>query len=341
MQRTQPIPKQPAEEGYGNPSDWTGVPLPADAEPPAPLPRFVRAVLLSGLAIGIYISAFVHFSGLLAARHIWFGTGGGGGSARSDLPVGLAVVTDQELSQLQGAEVQVNTPAIGLPPVADLGGEALDLSAPSVIGETAGEGQGDLGAELSNASDIGGGIGSGLGVGAGAGGGGASFFGVEAAGNRFAFVVDVSGSMSVGGKIERLRSELSRSVDAMLQNSHFLIVPFSTGAQALSGKSAWSDATDRAKRATVRAIELLAADGATNPGPGFQIVFSLRPRPDAIYFMTDGEFSPEVALEIAAMNSEARIPVHCLCFVSEDSAELMRKIASDSGGSYTFVPGSK
>ena len=340
MQRTQPIPNPHPDDGYGDPAEWSGVPMPAAAEPLAPLPRFVRTILLSGLAIGIYISALVHFSGLLMSRHIWFGLGAGSGGSARELPVGLAVVTDQELSQLQGAEVQINTPSVGIPPLSDLGGQALDLSAPSALGETPGEGQGDLGAVLSNASDIGGGVGSGLGTGAGAGGGGASFFGVEAAGSRFAFIVDVSGSMSVGGKIERLRAELSRSVDGLLQNSHFVILPFSSGpSQPLGGKSGWTEANDRAKRGVIRAIETLAADGGTEPSPAFQVVFTLRPRPDAIYFMTDGEFNPQVALEVAAMNSQLKVPIHCLCFVTDDSAETMRKIARESGGSYTFVPG--
>jgi len=340
MQRTPPMPSQPAEDGYGDPAEWTGVALPAEESRPVPLPRFVRVVLFSGLAIGLYISGFIHLSGLLMSQHIWFGAGGTGSGTGRDQPVGLAVVTEQELSEIQGAELQINTPSVGLPPVSDLGGQALDLSAPSAIGAVPGEGQGDLGVVQSNAADIGGGVGSGLGIGAGAGGGGASFFGVEAAGNRFAFMVDVSGSMSVGGKIERLRAELSRSVDALLQNSHFAVIPFSSGqTQPLGGRAGWLDATDRGKRAAVRAIETLNADGGTEPSPAFQLVFSFRPRPDAIYFMTDGEFSPEVALEVAAMNAQARIPVHCLCFVSEESAELMRKIARESGGSYTFVPG--
>lgn len=330
-----------ADDGYGHPSEWTGVPLPTPTVRAVPLPRFIRYVLLSGLAIGLYISGAFHLVGLVAAHHIWFGGTGTGTGAGKDLPVGLAVVTEQELSRLQGSEVPLDTPSVGLPPVADVGGQRLDMSAPSALGDAPGTGDGDLSAVLSSASDVGGGIGSGLGVGAGGGGGGASFFGVEAAGNRFAFIVDVSGSMSVGGKIERLRAELSRSVDALLQNSHFIVVPFSTGAAPLAGKAGWTEASDRGKRGTIRAIETLNADGGTNPSPGFQIVFALRPRPDAIYFMTDGEFQPQVALEIAAMNSEAKIPVHCLCFVSEESSELMKKIARESGGSFTFVPGPK
>ncbi len=71
------------------------------------------------------------------------------------------------------------------------------------------------------------GIGSGEG---GAGGGGAKFFGVEARGSRFIFIVDVSGSME-GGKIVTLRSELTKSIDGLAENSLFIEgdLPFGDG----------------------------------------------------------------------------------------------------------------
>jgi hypothetical protein len=75
------------------------------------------------------------------------------------------------------------------------------------------------------------------------------------------------------------------------------------------------------------------------PFPAFEVVFSLRPRPDAIYFMTDGQFEPSVAVELARLNVEDRIPIHCICFVSKEAEALMKKIAEDSGGTYTYVAG--
>ena len=128
----------------------------------------------------------------------------------------------------------------------------------------------------------------------------------------------------------------------MLQNSHVIIVPFSSGAaQPLGGKNGWTETTDRAKRAISRAIETLPADGGTNPSPAFQMVFAVRPRPDAIYFMTDGEFDEAVVQEVALMQSQlsAPVPVHCICFASQSGEVLMKKIAEQSKGTYTFVPG--
>ncbi len=211
----------------------------------------------------------------------------------------------------------------------------LELSDPESVGESLGGWA--IPGSSPGRSDVGSSV-AGSGVG-GSGSGGASFFGIEAQGSRFVYIVDVSGSMSVGGKIQSLRAELARSVNDLVGNSQFVIVPFSSDASVLGGKNAWTEATDRNKRAIGSAIEVLPADGGTNPSPGFLIAFALKPKPDAIYFMTDGEFSPTIVQEIAAMNRQLDIRIHCICFVSKESEEQMKTIARQSGGTYTFVPG--
>lgn len=302
--------------------------------------RFLALLTYSALTTGLLVSATLHLSGYLAAEHVRFGWGVSRQAGSGPGPIGLAVVTESELSDLQGAALSVETPTVGESAPSELGGRRLDFSEPSALGDSGvgGSDLGDLGSVMTSATDIGPGLGSGTGAGGGGGGGGASFFGVEAAGNRFAYIVDVSGSMSVGGKIEALRAELQKSVSDMLQNSTFIIVPFSSESQVLGGKTQWTEATDRNKALASRNIEALKADGGTEPTLAFQIVFSLRPRPDAIYFMTDGEFSANVPDEVAIANS-ARVPIHCLCLVSQGSEGMMKLIASRSGGTYTFLPG--
>jgi hypothetical protein len=86
------------------------------------------------------------------------------------------------------------------------------------------------------------------------------------------------------------------------------------------------------------------ANGATNPLPGFEIIFTLKPRPDAIYFMTDGEFDPTVVEAVASLNQKSRIPIHCVCLGPEAATENMRKIAKASKGTFIVIgakPGGK
>lgn len=298
------------------------------------------------LIIALAISVAFHLTGLMLASVYRLGQSGGPGTGTgSKSPVEFAVVSEAELASLQrGAEVISDVPApIGDGVSSESPGTRLtldDMKASDLLGG------GDAPGTAFSASDISGSLGDGA-VGAGAGGGGgggggASFFGVEAQGNRFAYIVDVSGSMSVGGKLEALQKELTQSVNTLLETSELAIVPFSSQAEVLgsaNGKATWIDANDRNKKGVTRNIATLRSNGGTNPSPAFVLVFSMKPRPDAIYFMTDGEFPEQIASEIMALNAEYKIPIHCICFVSDGAAGMMKVIAQKSGGTYTFVPG--
>jgi hypothetical protein len=179
---------------------------------------------------------------------------------------------------------------------------------------------------LSGAGSGGGGLGTGPGTGDGLGlsgaGGEARFFGVEARGSRFAFVIDVSGSMMDPAKIGALQVSLTDSVEGMLEQAHFCVVMFSGLAQPLLGPT-WTKASDESKRRARTAIR------------------------DAIYFMTDGVFTPEVEkalpglIESYQRDGDGRVPFYCITFVDRGSEKLMRRIANLSGGSYTHVEAPK
>lgn len=170
-------------------------------------------------------------------------------------------------------------------------------------------------------------------------GGAASFFGIESSGNRFAYIVDVSGSMQ-GQRIDALKRELTRSVVGLRSQSQFTVILYSSDAYQL-GPAGWRSTNDGSKRQARSEIESMQVRGATVPMPAFDIVFSMQPRPDAIYFMTDGAFSnaEAVAGEIAKLNrsSGRLVPIHCITFMERDAEEIMKQIARQSGGSYTHV----
>ena len=179
------------------------------------------------------------------------------------------------------------------------------------------------------------------------GNGGASFFGLEASGRRFLYIVDYSGSMVPEDRIERLRGELKRSLDALRPSAEFLVIPYNDGAAPLRRPPRWIDATERAIEGTYRKLRDLTPAGGTRPIEAFSLAFRQRPLPDAIYFMTDGDFQDEdVPGVVRAMNIEHAIPVHCVLFGKQASANAsrsvardMRRIADDSGGEFTRVGG--
>lgn len=282
------------------------------------------------------ISAVVHVMILSAAALIVLASTSGDQSA-GGAPVQFAVLNESELAELAGGNLETDSPAVPDAAASEL--PEIAITIPDTIGlEAMRESLAESGGGSTGAGDIStGGDGLGGGGGGAGGGTGAGFFGVEASGNRFAYIVDVSGSMAIGGKMDAMRSELLRSLNALLENHTFMVVPFSSDAAPLGGRTGWTDATERGKSWARRAAMDLQPVGGTNPSPGFFYVFSQRPKPDAIYFLTDGEFSPTVAAEIAGLNGEFDVPIHCIAFGTRDAEAVMKRIAEQSGGTYTYV----
>jgi len=314
----------------------------------APSPRSLldrlANLLLHASLVGVLASVLLHVAaGLLAAGIVVVAVGGGPGAGRGatvavDVP--LALLSESELRDIESPSLApIAAPTPDLPafdaPTIDLSaaGSAAPASSQSAQ-DLAGAGSGGAGLSGSPGDD---GFGEGLG---GAGGGGAKFFGVEARGSRIAYVVDVSGSMA-GPKLDTLKSELEKSIDSLLEHASFSVMLFSSEARSLDGANKWSDASSKGKRAAFQRISAITASGGTNPENAFQLIFTLRPKPDAIYFMTDGLFAAEIAAQIDTYNraSGAITPIHCIAFVSQEAESLLRGIALASDGTYTYVPG--
>lgn len=306
-----------------------------DAEVPPSLRELLWLWGRRAAVVGVLVSVIVHVLMGLVSMLIGWGGPAGPGRVDSEGPgVEFAVSSEEELASLQDSAVALDAPAVPEismqePVAADL----MDANAASGLEGAIGEIT-DIGT-LSGGGDVGT---SGEAMG-GAGGGGASFFGVEATGNRFVYIVDVSGSMGVGGKLDSLKGQLSESIRSLPETAQFIVLPYSDGANPLGNKTEWTEAVWSGKRWAIAEIGNLHDAGGTVPLPAFQMAFSMKPRPEAIYFMTDGEFDPVTADEIALLNAKLRVPIHCICFGTRDSEEVMKQIASLSKGSYTFIAG--
>lgn len=292
----------------------------------------------------VVLSLFVHMAVILAAAMVIVSTGESGGSESGE--VGLAVVSDGQLTELAEAGLAEGQPGMMDAPIEE--GFSVDdlptLSADSLLGSAGGSGLSELPGIGAGSGGLGG-DGSGLGI--GSGGGSARFFGVEAQGSRFAYIVDVSGSMGVavgggtGTRLDNMKAELMSSIGGLLEHMHFTIVFYNAEALPLLGNK-WFAARERTKKEFSGLILEQIALGGTNPLPAFRIVFDLKPRPDAIYFMTDGAFgglTQEVIESVARWNRSGskRTPIHCITFDNNEAEDVMRRIAEESGGSYKHV----
>ncbi len=319
------------------PSAGSGEPQTGQGTRGAAITGLIRRHGPPAAATGLVVSFLIHLMGAMVAAVLSFGIAQAGGAGSGQGPVELAVMTQGELAEIQEAALDAGAGESPELPGAVLSADVpLDIS-PGLPG--VGTGLGDISTD-SGGGDIGEGL---LGEGGGGGGGAANFFGVEARGTRFAYIVDVSGSMaplpgSKTGRIDVLQLELSKSLNALAENAAYTVLLYNDRTTPLGGEVRWTEASDTAKRRAREQIDRIEASGGTEPVESFMMVLKMRPKPDAIYFMTDGEFPESYREQIRMLNGAFKVPIHCIVFGTERAATTMRGIAQDSGGTYTFVP---
>ncbi len=173
----------------------------------------------------------------------------------------------------------------------------------------------------------------------GLGGSGAagSFFGITTAGRRFAYIVDMSGSME-GDLMQQAKAELRRSIRALPDFAKFFIVFYSDHLEEPPSQEGWMLARAPTIRSISNWVQSVHADGATDPLPAFNRVFGLKERPDVIFFLTDGVITSMTAENVSALNNRGlRTVINTIAFGNDSSQDLLSRIAIESGGVYRFV----
>ena len=167
----------------------------------------------------------------------------------------------------------------------------------------------------------------------GEGAGGASFFGLEAAGRKFVFIVDRSGSMT-GVKLDAAKAELIRAVRALPRGTQFCTVFFNTTHTAMPSNEL-ARATESNKRAHFAWVSEVRAGGNTNPGSALKLALSLKP--DVIWLLSDGIFDDAAADAINHLNAGRKTQIHTIAFYSRRGEAVLRRIAAENRGRYRFV----
>jgi hypothetical protein len=176
-----------------------------------------------------------------------------------------------------------------------------------------------------------------------------SFFGAAASGNCFCYVIDGSGSMR-GGAWEAAKLELWKSLAGLEAKQRFYIIFFNRELAAIPQLGSIEPA-DRALYATqenldharrwIDSIQL----GIGGP-PNDALELAIAKEPDAIYLLTDGVTTVDVAKFLRSKNrvedifngSLVRSPIHCIAFYSLEGQSLLRQIADENRGQFIHVP---
>ena len=224
---------------------------------------------------------------------------------------------------------------------------APDLADSAVLGQSVfagGGSQSDGDAFLANGAAAGGrGSGSangegadsllGLGLHLEGGEDGAQFYGLKAEGRRFVFVVDCSGSME-GTRFYRALDELRSSILSLRRAQSFFVYFYSDDAYPMPAEGLLTaDGINR--RRILRWIDKAKARGGTYPLRALQ--GALEKQPDAVFFLTDGEFDEATVAAVDQADRSPKIPIHAICIESEQGAKLLQTISQQSGGSFRYV----
>ncbi len=166
------------------------------------------------------------------------------------------------------------------------------------------------------------------------------FFGIGDTGKSFVYVVDCSDSMNERNKFRRAKYELMRSLEQLSSDQRYFVIFYSDGAYPMDADEPVA-ATEQQVAQTTEWIQDVEAGGGTNPLPA--LLLALAMQPDAIYFLTDGQFDPQIMLELRGRNRDNRrlsltqIPIHTIAFGDRRAEGLMKSISRSSGGRYRFV----
>lgn len=214
----------------------------------------------------------------------------------------------------------------------------------------------------------------GSGVTTGGAGGKVSFLGNTATAKHVVFVVDVSGSMSMSmnvqgssmSRFDLLKRELAKSLSALTPGTGYQVIFFSDYAWphdvvdsndgAALNKYSWS-ITSTNRNVTIPRFSYIAANpaniakskkiiadannpGGTNWGSGLLMALKGSPKPDVIFFMTDGDVGSEQGWNnvVTTENSRGkRTIIHTTALGNPDSRKDLAELARRNGGKFTAV----
>lgn len=287
-----------------------------------------RNLLFAGAAISI----LVHLSIMLYLDSV-IKPGVPGGNPQATF-IDFVVVPEQKLTELQDADLEVDAPQTSLedempvsdpaldaninPPAADL--DIADSGAMPTLGGGTQGGEGDFSL--------------------GGGGAGTSFFGVDSHGTRFAYIVDISGSMSNSFKLRTALREMVRSIDTLPDHAYFFVLLFNNDYALPPWQKDWI----RARSGNVSQLKswlgLVTPGGGTRPYSSFAAAFGLNERPDIIFFLTDGQIPEDTPARVSALNESGgkKVIINTVAFGDARVQDSLKQLAEDSGGVYKFVP---
>ena len=182
-------------------------------------------------------------------------------------------------------------------------------------------------------------------------GGGEGFMGMDmAAGDgsnvtNIVFVCDSSGSMD-GDKKFLLFQELRNAIAPLEIGQAFNVIFFSGDDYKVAFPRELKPASPRFVEEASDFLNTVSMTGQTNPIPALEAAFDMRPPPQLIFFLSDGDFNgvvqyDDVLSTIERLNASAqpKVMINTIQFIERSDAaeEVLKRIAAMTGGDYQYV----
>jgi len=171
-----------------------------------------------------------------------------------------------------------------------------------------------------------------------------SLFGIQAAGSKFVYVLDRSGSMgdSHGEALAAAKRELASSLDQLDSVQQFQIIFYNEVARKFNptgqaGRLAFG--TSQNKIEAKKFIDSIEADGGSAHEDA--LVMAIRLQPDVIFFLTDADDPKLTSRDLARIERlGAGTIINTVEFGSgpqRESENFLVKLSRQSGGQHTYV----
>lgn len=172
---------------------------------------------------------------------------------------------------------------------------------------------------------------------------------------KIAFLLDASGSMTVGAGDEKTRiriaqAELSRVIENQLTpSSYFNVIAFDD--KVWPFKKKLQKASESTSKKALKYIQKLTAGGETNAYDALELAFA-DPDVDTIFLLSDGsptvgkETIPDIIrLKVAEWNRNRRVVINCIGFFpgeakhqdKDEARRFLRELAHENEGFYREI----
>ncbi|MBS0264042.1 MAG: hypothetical protein JSS02_19055 [Planctomycetes bacterium] len=174
------------------------------------------------------------------------------------------------------------------------------------------------------------------------GGGGTSFFGHQAVGKRFVYVLDASGSMYDYNAIAVAKSELLASLSQLDQNEQFQVIFYNERCYSMKGAGGKDElfwGTEVNRTLASQFIRNVEPDGGTRHVDALMLALSYSP--DVVFFLTDaGEpYLYAADLDQIKRRNGGRATIYTVEFGKGPSLKtdnFLKKLARDNQGAHAY-----